>query len=77
MNTNENNISKDIFRLLGVLIVAIFSVVFGLLRMLGDSNNSDESTNLFAEPENEFDNLTSVSAEALTNPMNGHNIHND
>ena len=64
MNTNENNISKDIFRLLGVLIVAIFSIAFGLLRMLGDSKDS------LGVPEDDYNNLSSASLRALSNPNN-------
>ena len=77
MNTNENKISKDIFRLLGVLIVAIFSVVFGLLRMLGDSNNSETSTDLFDKSEDNYDDLTSMSLKSTLNPMNVNNIYDD
>ena len=41
MNTNENNISKDIFRLLGVLIVAIFSVLFFFLKVWAKTDDSE------------------------------------
>ena len=77
MNTNENNISKDIFRLLGVFIVAIFSIAFGLLRLLGDSNNSETSTDLFDKPEDNYDDLTSMSLKSTLNPMNVNNIYDD
>ena len=77
MNTTENTTSKDIFKVVGTLIGATFAALLFFLRLLGDSSKSEENTDLFAEPENEFDNITSVSAEALTNPMNGHNMHDD
>lgn len=43
MNTNENNISKDIFRLLGALIVAIFSVLFFFLKVWAKTDSKQPS----------------------------------
>ena len=77
MNTTENKTAKDFFKVVGILIGATFTALLFFLRLLGGSSKSEENTDLFAEPENEFDNLTSVSAEALTNPMNGHNMNDD
>ena len=74
MNTNENNISKDIFRLLGALIVAIFSIAFGLLRLLGSSENSEDT---LAAQSNNFDDHSSISLDSTINPMNSNNIYDD
>jgi len=43
MNNNENNISKDIFRLLGVLIVAIFSFLFFFLKVWAKTDSEQPS----------------------------------
>ena len=72
MKTTKHATVKDFFKFLGVVIGAIFTIIFFFLRMLGDSKSSDstESTDLFEIPENDYDNLASTSFDALSNPMN-------
>ncbi len=72
--TEENIIAKDVFRLLGALIALAFGALFFLLKLLGNSNNADESEDPLGEQYyREYSDLTSSSPEARLNPLNVHN----
>ena len=77
MNTTENKTAKDYFKVVGILIGATFAALLFFLRLLGDSSNSEESTDLFEKPENSNDDLTSMSLKSTLNPMNVNNIYDD
>ena len=68
--TEENDIVKDVFKLLGALISLAFGALFFFLKLLGDSSNNEEKENLFGVPEDDYDDLTSTSLRALSNPNN-------
>ena len=71
MNTKEHATAKDFFKFLGVVIGAIFTVLFFFLRMLGDSSShSDEDS------KDEFDKLASMDIEDIARPENSNSIHN-
>ena len=75
MNTTENATAKDFFKFLGVFITLIFSALFFFIKLMGDSNNTDDSEDPLGElQKREYNDLTSSSPEARLNPMN---IHND
>ena len=76
MNTTENATAKDFFKFLGVFITLIFSALFFFLKLMGASNKADESEGLFEKDEKDYNDLTSTSSNALTNPMNMHNDYN-
>ncbi|WP_299874214.1 hypothetical protein [uncultured Cocleimonas sp.] len=69
----ENATSKDFFKFLGALITLAFGALFFFLKLLGSSNSANESEGLFEIDEEDYNDLTSTSSSALTNPMNLHN----
>lgn len=77
MNTTEHATAKDFFKFLGVVIGAIFTILFFFLRMLGDSNNSEENSESLGIPEDDYNNLSSMSHKSTLNPMNANNIYDD
>ena len=77
MNTTENSTVKDFFKFLGVLIALIFSAFFFFLKLMGDSNSSNEDKGLFEKGENEFNNLASSRSSSTINPINTNNIYDD
>ena len=77
MNTTENATAKDFFKFLGVLISFIFSALFFFLKLIGGSNNTDGSEDPLVEQERRFNDLTSTSSEARTNPMNTYSENYD
>ncbi len=72
MNTTdkieENATAQDLFKFIGVVITFIFSAFIFFLKLLGDSNNTNEVESHLAEEE--YNDLTSTSIEALSNPNN-------
>ena len=70
MNNTEHATAKDFFKYLGVVIGALFTILFVFLKMLGDSSDSDENTDVFGVPEDDYDDLSSASLSALSNLNN-------
>ena len=69
MNTTERATAKDFFKFLGVIIGALFTILFFFLKMLGDSSKSDENS------KDEFDTLSSMDFEDIARPENSNSIH--
>ena len=69
-NTTEHASAEDFFKFLGVLVTFIFTALFFFLKLIIDSKSSEENSNPFGVPENDYDDITSASLEALSNPNN-------
>ena len=69
-NTTEHASAEDFFKFLGVLVSFIFTALFFFLKLLGDSKSSEENSNPFGVPENDYNNLSSGSLKAMSNPNN-------
>ena len=76
-NTTEHATAQDFFKFLGVILTFVFSVFFFFLKISGDSKDDEANKGLFDGPENEYDDLNSISLEATSNPMNANNIYDD
>ena len=75
--TEENATAQDFFKFLGALISLAFGALFFFLKLLRDSNSTDEGQGLFDKDENEFNNMASSKSGATINPMNTNNIYDD